>query len=80
MRIPKPLIFQWKHMQMSSQQPSGNSKTLIIDSQQRHAASKTIDISMKKTCKCVHGEVLGRPVRNYNSISDYFTMILLRFC
>ena len=32
---------------MSSQQPSGDSKTLIIDSQQPPADSKTIDISMK---------------------------------
>ena len=32
---------------MSSLQPSGDSKTLIIDSQQPPADSKTIDISMK---------------------------------
>ena len=46
--IPKPLIFQWKKMQMSSPQPSGYSKTLIIDSQQPPADSKTINISMEK--------------------------------
>jgi hypothetical protein len=33
---------------MSSQQPSGDSKTLIMDSQQPPADSKTIDISIEK--------------------------------
>ena len=46
--IPKPLIFPKQNVQMSSQQPSGDSKTLIIDSQQPSADSKTIDISVEK--------------------------------
>ena len=44
---------------MSSQQPSDDSKTLIKDSQQRHEASKTITISMSKTCKCVSPQPSG---------------------
>ena len=47
LQIPKPLIFLTQNVQMSSQQPSGDSKTLIIDSQQPPADSKTIDISME---------------------------------
>ena len=46
--IPKPLIFPKQNVQMSSQQPSGDSKTLIIDSQQPPADSKTINVSMEK--------------------------------
>ena len=42
--IPKPLIFPKQNMQMSSQQPSGDSNTLIHD-------SKTIDISIAKRAK-----------------------------
>ena len=44
MRLPKPLLFLWKNVQMCAPQPSGYSKTLIMDSQQPPADSKTIYI------------------------------------
>ena len=58
--IPKQLIFPKQNVQMSSQQPSGDSKTLIMDSQQPPADSHTINIELE-TCKCCHHNLLEIP-------------------
>ena len=59
--IPKPLIFPKQNVQMSSQQPSGDSNTLIDD-------SKTIDISIAK-----RANVLTAAFWRFQNINNGFT-------
>ena len=66
--IPKPFIFPKQNVQMSSQQPSGDSKTLIIDSQQPPADSKTIDISFTK-----RANVFTAALWRFQNINNCFT-------
>ena len=50
-------MFQWKSMQMASQQPPVESKPSIMASQQLPGDCKTIDISLEM-CKWLHNSLL----------------------